>query len=207
MFTGIIRYLGEVMKLQTVPGGKRLQIKADSGILSRLEKSITSVAINGSCHTVEEFDTKQFSVFSSFETLKKTNLNELSSGDFVNLELPLTIGSFLDGHLVQGHVDGVGRISSIQRKGEAYLYRFTAENSLVRYLVEKDSIAIDGVSLTLFNISDGSFQVAVIPETVENTALSKKKEGNSVNIEINVFAKYSFKFSKERNAKFEEIFQ
>ncbi len=194
MFTGIIRYTGQITGIKSVTQGKRLQIKTDSALTAKLEKGISSIAIDGSCHTVEEFDKNTFTVFSSFETLQKTTLASVKSGGLVNLELSLTPDSLLDGHIVQGHVDGTGRISSIRKKGEAYLIRFTADHSLLKYLVEKDSIAVDGVSLTLFNIDESTFQTAVIPETAINTTLLKKPEGSLVNIEVNILAKYAKKF-------------
>lgn len=202
MFTGIIRQTGKINIVKSVSKGKRFTISTSGEIISRMETGITSVAIDGACHTVEEIKGKEFSVFSSFETLKKTAIGNLTKGDTVNLELPLTPQTLLDGHLVQGHVDGTGRVTSISKQGEAFLYRFSADHSIIKYLVEKDSIAVDGISLTLFNIDDSSFQVAVIPETIKKTSLSLKKEGSAVNLEVNIFAKYSFKFSKERAEKF-----
>lgn len=206
MFTGIIRYMGEIVQIQNSGQGKRLLLKADDELVSKMEKGITSVSIDGACHTVEDFGSGRFTVFSSFETLLKTTTGSLSKGSLVNLELPLTPVSLLDGHIVQGHVDGVGNISSIQKKGDASLFRFSADHKIIRYLVEKDSIAVDGISLTLFNSDDSSFQVAVIPETIIKTTLSRKREGDPVNLEINIFAKYAEKFLKEKNNKFESFF-
>lgn len=205
MFTGIIRHTGKVIRIASAVKGKKIVLSAPSEAIAKMETGITSVAIDGACHTVEEIKGKEFTVFSSFETLKKTTLGSLSRGDIVNLELPLTPQTLLDGHLVQGHVDGIGNVSSVSKQGEAFLYRFTADHSIIKYLVEKDSIAVDGISLTLFNIDESSFQVAVIPETVKKTSLSLKKEGRAVNLEINIFAKYSMKFSKERSEKFESL--
>ena len=205
MFTGIIRYTGKITAIKSSPKGKRLTISSAEELVSRLETGITSVAVDGACHTVEEIKGRDFSVFSSFETLKKTTIGKLSRGDTVNLELPLTPQTLLDGHLVQGHIDGMGNITSISKQGEAFLYRFAADHAIIKYLVEKDSIAVDGISLTLFNIDDSSFQVAVIPETIKKTSLSLKKEGSAVNLEVNIFAKYSLRFSRERAEKFESL--
>lgn len=198
MFTGIIRYTGKIINSRPVDAGKRFKIKAGEGLLHKMEEGITSVAIDGACHTVESKDAESFSVFSSFETLKKTTIGNLTRGRIVNLELPVTPQTLLDGHLVQGHADGVGVIAGVHKKGEAFLLRFSAPSEIFQYLVEKDSIAVDGISLTIFDISDGTFQTAVIPETIEKTSLGRKKEGNAVNLEVNLFAKYSFQFLKEK---------
>ncbi len=196
MFTGIIRYSGEIALIKNVSQGKRLQIKSGSEFLSELEKGISSVAIDGACHTIEETDKLSFTVFSSFETLDKTTIGTLRQGNKVNLEHSLTLQSFLDGHIVQGHVDGTGRIRTMQKKGEAWQISFTADRSITRYLVEKDSIAVDGISLTMFGIDESGFQVSVIPETGVKTSLLLKHSGDPVNIEINIFAKYAGKFLK-----------
>jgi len=197
MFTGIIRFTGEIIGIQSFSHGKRLQIKAEEVFIKQLEEGISSVSIDGACHTVEKIQGNSFIVFSSFETLRRSTIENLKKGSRVNLELPVTPESFLDGHIVQGHIDGIGRISSIQKKGETYLYRFLTENSILKYLVEKDSIAIDGISLTIFDIDSSSFRVALIPQTMKHTTLCSKHEGDTVNIEINVMAKYAEKFFKK----------
>ncbi len=194
MFTGIIRYTGEIALVKSISRGKRFTITADGGFLAGLEKGISSVAIDGACHTIEQSDSNSFTVFSSFETLGKTTLGSARPGTRVNLENSLTIQGILDGHIIQGHIDGTGRLLSREKKGEAYLFTFSAENPLIRFLVEKDSIAVDGISLTMFNVNETSFQVSIIPETVNRTALSGKKPGEKVNIEINIFAKYAKRF-------------
>ena len=113
---------------------------ANTDIVSKMEKGITSIAINGSCHTVEDINADSFVVYSSFETLKRTTTGELKSGDTVNLELPLTPQSLLDGHIVQGHIDGIGKIVSFKKEGEAYLYTFNAPSDIVGFLVETPDI-------------------------------------------------------------------
>ncbi|MCX7821153.1 MAG: riboflavin synthase [Brevinematales bacterium] len=195
MFTGIIRYIGELKKSNAVSGGKRLLISiSDKEFLGNLEEGITSIAINGVCHTVEKIESGGFFVFSSFETLERTNIGELRQGEIVNLELPLTMNTLLDGHLVLGHIDGVGEIINIEKVGEAYKYRFRTDENIFSYLVEKDSLAIDGISLTIFNIKNRNFEVAIIPETINKTNLKYKRVGSIVNLEINIFAKYGKKF-------------
>jgi riboflavin synthase len=207
MFTGIIRYTGDIREIRRAGDGKHFVIQAPETVLTLLETGITSVALDGSCHTVEEKSADSFSVFSSWETLKRTTLDTRKSGDRLNLELPLTPSTLLDGHVVQGHVDGVGRILSVKRKGEAFHYRFSAGKELAVYLAEKDSIAIDGISLTLFDIDGDAFSVAVIPETANKTTLGDKSEGAPVNLEVNVFAKYAMTFAgrkADKNKKIED---
>jgi riboflavin synthase len=206
MFTGIIRYTSKIINIQNANQGKRFWIQADKDITSRLEAGITSIAIDGVCHTVEDHTTENFTVYSSFETLSKTTVGDLKRGGLVNLELPLTPQSLLDGHIVQGHVDGIGTIASIRQKGESRLIRFSSCHSITRYLVEKDSVAVDGISLTIFNVDEDSFQTAVIPETIQKTTLLKKKEGSPVNLEVNILSKYILKFTKEKDEKFKNFF-
>jgi riboflavin synthase len=193
MFTGIIRQTGKVISMKQSGDGKRLTISAPGEFLSKIEKGITSIAIDGACHTAEAFDGAGFTVYSSFETLRRTTIGALKPGAAVNLELPLTPQSLMDGHIVQGHVDGIGKIVSAEQKGESRLYTFSLPKELVFYLVEKDSVAIDGISLTVFEIRDTQFKVAVIPETIANTGLPDKAPGDPVNIEVNILAKYAAK--------------
>lgn len=202
MFTGIIRHTGEITSVQKEKSGKRFFVSAPDEILSQAEEGITSIAVNGACHTVEKLEKGRFSTFSSFETLKKTTMGTLKTGVRVNLELPLTLSTLLDGHLVQGHVDGIGKVVSIEKKGNAFHYRFSAPSEIFEYFVEKDSVSIDGISLTLFDLKKGAFSVAVIPETASKTTLGQKKPGADVNLEVNLFAKYArdFAISKEARA-------
>ncbi len=201
MFTGIIRYQGTIVQVKAASGGKRFVVETDPVVLDALEEGITSIALDGSCHTVERKEGSHFEVYSSFETLERTTLGEAGVGRKLNLELPVTPSSFLDGHVVMGHVDGVGRIVSIRSKGESALYRFSVPGGLALYLVEKDSIAIDGVSLTIFNIEGHIFSVAVIPQTLSHTTLVSKREGDTVNIEVHLLAKYGMEFARRQKKK------
>ncbi|MFN4216854.1 MAG: riboflavin synthase [Brevinematales bacterium] len=201
MFTGIIRYQGEIVQLKRVGGGIRFSIEAPQEVLDRLEEGITSIALDGSCHTVERKEGNRFDVYSSFETLERTTLGDARVGRRLNLELPVTPASFFDGHVVMGHVDGMGRLVSKKQKGESALYRFEVSRELEMYLVEKDSIAIDGISLTLFDIEGGQFSVAVIPQTLSHTTLATKKDGDKVNIEIHLLAKYHYDFVRRQENK------
>ncbi len=198
MFTGIIRHTGVIRMSRPVGQGRRWLIETTQDVIDQMEVGITSVAVDGSCHTVEKLDGLGFEVYSSDETLKRTTLGQAKLGSVMNLELPLTLQTLLDGHLVQGHVDGMGRIITVENRGESRRYRFEVPRELRKYLVEKDSIAIDGISLTLFNISGSTFSVAVIPETIRNTSLSAKKAGSRVNLEVNLFAKYADRFNGDR---------
>jgi len=198
MFTGIIKNIGVILNINNYNYGKRFIIETDKNFIEKLEKGITSVSINGACHTVEDVNNTEFSVYSSFETINKTNLKFLQKESNINLELPVTLSTFLDGHIVLGHIDGLSEIISISKKGEAYKFTFSIDNSLKKYLVDKDSIAIDGISLTIFDIRENTFNVAVIPETFNKTTLKYKKIGDFVNIEINIFSKYTYNLLKEK---------
>ncbi len=194
MFTGIIKYTGEIALVKSFSNGKRFKIITDHEFLAGLVKGISSVSIDGACHTIEEAGSNSFTVFSSFETLERTTMGTARRGGRVNLECSLSLQGLMDGHLVQGHVDGVGRILSREKIGEAYRFTFSAESSLTKWMVEKDSAAIDGISLTIFNVNGSSFQVSAIPETLNKTSLLNKTQGDKINIEVNIFAKYAKKF-------------
>lgn len=195
MFTGIIRHTGTVTKTAAEGEGKRFTIGVPKEFAASLEAGITSVAIDGACHTVERASADSFETFSSYETLKRTTVGSLKTGSRVNLELPVTMNTLLDGHLVQGHVDGAGRIVAVEQRGEARVYRFEADRGIADYLVEKDSVAVDGISLTIASLGETHFEVAVIPQTVKHTTLADKKAGSEVNLEVNLFAKYAKKFA------------
>jgi len=205
MFTGIIRYQGEIVAVKHATGGKRFRIRTVAEVVERLEAGITSIALDGSCHTVEQVEGDVFTVYSSFETLQRTTLGEAREGKRLNLELPVTPTTFLDGHVVMGHVDGMGRLLSISSRGESALYRFEVPQEIAIYLVEKDSIAIDGISLTIFDISEGAFSVAVIPQTLAHTTLVNKQKGSRVNIEVHILAKYGYMFASREKKRFERL--
>jgi riboflavin synthase len=149
-----------------------------------------SVAVNGVCLTITSFDTSSFSVDIMPETLKQTNLGLLSGGDMVNLELPLALGGQLGGHLVQGHVDAIGRVASVIGDGEAMLIIFEAPPEVMRYIVDKGFIAVDGVSLTVVTKNTSSFWVSVVDYTRRHTILGNRQVGDLVNLEVDIMAKY-----------------
>jgi len=184
MFTGIIEEVGRVV----AAGSGRLGIAAKQ-VLQGLEPG-GSMAVNGACLTVTSFDSQSFSVDVSEETLKRTNLGLLNPGVLVNLERPLVLGKPLGGHLVQGHVDGTGRLAGIIQKTGGAMFRFEAPPEIMRYLVEKGFISVDGISLTITDLDSSSFQVAVVDFTERNTILGNRQIGDPVNLEIDIIAKY-----------------
>ncbi|GAH85158.1 unnamed protein product, partial [marine sediment metagenome] len=169
MFTGIIEEIGRVISAQ--PGNL---VIAASDVLQGIEHG-ASMAVNGVCLTVTNFDSNSFSVDVMPETLKRTNLGLLCAGDGVNLERPLALGGRLGGHLVQGHVDDTGRVISVTWGGGAMLIRFEAPPQLMPYMVEKGFIAVDGVSLTIASKNTSSFQVSVVDYTRKHTTLGSRR--------------------------------
>ena len=184
MFTGIVEEVGYVQSVE--PGG--LIVRA-SEVMSDLKAS-DSINVNGTCLTVTSRDEHTFSVDVVPETLRRTNLGSLGSGDPVDLERPLAVDGRFGGHIVQGHVDATGTLDSISEEGDALLLRFQGPASIMRYVVEKGFIAVDGVSLTVVNCDDRSFTVTIIPFTRDNTVLGSKKVGEPVNLEADIIAKY-----------------
>ena len=193
MFTGIIEEVGKVTSVQP----KNLAIAA-SAVLGGMELG-GSIAVNGVCLTITNFNTNSFSVDTMPETLGRTNLGLLRVGDRVNLERPLALGSQLGGHLVQGHVDDTGRVASIKWSGGAIIIRFEASPEVMRYVVEKGFIAVDGGSLTVVARDTSSFQVSVVDYTQEHTTLGNRQVGDLVNLEVDIIAKYVEQLSQARN--------
>ena len=184
MFTGIVEEVGSVR----TAGDGRLVIGA-SEVLSDVKVG-DSIAVNGACLTVTTHDDSSFSVDVVPETLRRTNLGELEAGSPVNLERSMPAYGRFGGHMVQGHVDGTATIRSIEGEGDALMVAFDAPTSVMRYMVEKGFIAVDGASLTIVNCDNFSFSVTIIPHTLENTVFKHKKVGDSVNLEVDIMAKY-----------------
>jgi len=184
MFTGIVEEVGTVKAAQS---GK-LTISAKQVIESTNKGD--SIAVNGACLTVTELGDDYFSVDIMPETIRRTNLGMLSSGDPVKLERPLAVGGRLGGHFVQGHVDGMAKVISATQEGGAILLRFEASGEMMRYIVEKGFVAVDGVSLTVVEHDESSFKVSLVSYTLQNTNLGGKKPGDFVNIEVDIIAKY-----------------
>ena len=189
MFTGIVEELGTVGSIKS-----GVLIVDASLVLEDLDVK-DSICVNGACLTVTGLTGKGFQVDVVPETLRRTNLGELTSGSKVNLERSLQMGGRLGGHIVQGHVDGTGEISSIEEDGDAYLYSFVVSPELSRYIVQKGFICVDGISLTVVDCADDEFTVTLIPYTREHTVLGTKSEGNKVNLEADIMAKYIEKLS------------
>jgi riboflavin synthase len=177
-----------VARLERARTGARLTVETPRP-LARLALG-ESVAVNGACLTVTAIQGRRFRVDVSPETLRRTTLGRLAQGAPVNLERALRVGDRLGGHVVLGHVDGVGRVERIERDGDWLLYRFRAPRALVPYLVEKGSIAVDGVSLTVFACRGGHFTVALIPHTLAKTTLGTLRRGTGVNLEADVLLKH-----------------
>ena len=184
MFTGIVEEIGRVQSVSS--GGLVISVSRE---LADLRVS-DSISVNGACLTVTSRDEDSFSVDVVPETLRRTNLGALRAGDPVDLERSLAVDGRFGGHVVQGHVDATGAIESVAHEGEALLLRFRAPPSIMRYVVEKGFIAVDGVSLTVVDCDDRSFSVTVIPFTRDNTILGSKAAGDAVNLEADIMAKY-----------------
>ena len=187
MFTGIIESLGEVQQLERDRGN--LHISINSSITQEL-KIDQSVAHNGVCLTVVSLDGNAYTVTAIDETLQKTNLGELKVGDKVNLERAMVLGSRLDGHIVQGHVDQTGKCIAVLEKDGSWFFTFEYDATQNNVTIEKGSITIDGVSLTVVDSGKNTFSVAIIPYTYENTRFNRYKVGSTVNLEFDVIGKY-----------------
>ena len=188
MFTGIVEGLGKIKRL-TMKGADAV-LEIESGI-SLVDVNIgDSIAVNGACLTVTSKTEKTFIADVSAESLSKTTLRHLKSGEKVNLEKSLRVGGFVGGHFVLGHVDGTARILSRTQKSGSLILAVEMDEKLARYIVEKGSVAIDGVSLTVNKLEKGRFYVNMIPHTAAVTALEARKEGDWVNIETDVLGKY-----------------
>jgi riboflavin synthase len=187
VFTGLVADLGTVAEVHSTDDGVRLAIASEvAGELAEGD----SINVNGVCLTAIGPSGDRFGADVMNETLRRSSLAEVQPGSQVNLELPLEAHGRLGGHIVQGHVDGVGAIAAAREDGFARVLTISAEPEVLRYVVEKGSIAVDGVSLTVSRVDDGSFDVSLIPETLERTNLGKAMVGTPVNLEVDILAKY-----------------
>lgn len=192
VFTGIVEEIGRVISTGTGSLVVAAEQVAQGMALGQ------SMAVNGVCLTVTRFDSSSFSVDVMPETLNRTNLGGLLPGDRVNLERPLALGGQVGGHLVQGHVDATGKLAAAVPDGEALIITFEAPPEVMRYVVEKGFIAIDGISLTVTARSDSSFQVSMVDFTRRHTNLGERKVGDQVNLEVDIIAKYVEQFTQTR---------
>ena len=188
MFTGIIEEKGTLKSIQSDTQSARLTIRAQTVLKDT--KVGDSIATNGICLTVTDMTAETFTVDVMYETLRKSTLKHKRAGDTLNLERALTLKDRLGGHMMSGHVDGVGTLQSIRQEGIATVFTFKAQKALMRYVTDKGSIGIDGVSLTVASAQDTTFSVSVIPETKRETTLGGLTYGDEVNLEADMIAKY-----------------
>jgi len=187
MFTGLIADLGQITDLESSGDGVRLTVS--SSLASELSEG-DSVAVNGVCLTATAIQDSAFTAEVMNETLQRSSLSGARAGAEVNLELPLRASDRLGGHVVQGHVDAVGTVASVAQDGFARRLEIEAPAEVLRYVVHKGSVAVDGVSLTIAELGERSFTVSLIPETLERTSLGTANAGTRVNLEVDVLAKY-----------------
>lgn len=195
MFTGLVEDVGEVAAIDAGADGAKLVIATE---LADQVAPGDSVAVAGVCLTATEVGHGRFSADAINETLSRTSLGSLGRGDAVNLELAMKADGRFGGHIVQGHVDGVGSVAAIRADGDSTVVTIAAAPELLRYVVEKGSITVDGVSLTVARVDGGGFDVALIPETLTRTTLGAVTEGAAVNLETDIFAKYAEKLAVTR---------
>ena len=194
MFTGIIESLGKITNVKADRGNIDFTIESE---ISKELKIDQSVSHNGVCLTVTEKSDNTHTVTAVKETLDKSSLKNFSVDDLINLERAMKLGERLDGHLVQGHVDGVAKCISVSVNDGSWIYKFEFDIKNEMLLIEKGSICINGVSLTVFDIVKNTFKVTIIPYTYENTSFKKLKEGDIVNIEFDMIGKYLARFNKK----------
>jgi len=186
MFTGIVEETGEVVGVDVTEEGHRLRIRHGFDAVEHGQ----SISVSGVCLTVERFDADWFEVFLASETVAKTYLGDLDVGDTVNLERAMPADGRFDGHIVQGHVDGVATVDAVERVGDDWAFTFSLPPELRGYVVSKGSIALDGISLTVAERDEETVTVAIIPTTYDLTTLSAKEPGDPVHVEVDVVAKY-----------------
>lgn len=198
MFTGIVEEVGNVREIRKGQTSSFIEIQAKT-VLSDVHLG-DSIAVNGVCLTVTEFSADSFRADVMNETLNRSSLGSLRSGSHVNLERAMPANGRFGGHIVSGHIDGTGVITDIRRDGISVWYTIGTTAAVMRYIVEKGSVAIDGISLTVAKVTDSSFSVSIIPHTAEQTVLSYKKTGDTVNLENDIIGKYVEKLMNPQNS-------
>ncbi|MGI8860890.1 MAG: riboflavin synthase [Rubrobacteraceae bacterium] len=201
MFTGIVEETGRVMSLEQ---GGMARLVVASGLAGEDARVGDSISVNGVCLTVNEADGRTLVFYVMPETLRRTALGSLLEGNFVNLERAMAASSRFGGHIVQGHVDGVGEGLEIRPEGDAEIWTFTAPVEVLRYTVEKGSVCVDGISLTVASMDEESFAVSILPQTREKTNLRELGIGRRVNLEADVIGKYVERLLEPRISKFTE---
>jgi riboflavin synthase len=205
LFTGLIEGTGPVVL--TVEEGSMVRVGISAGRLVQDTRVGDSVSVNGICLTVNEISGEVLLFYAMPETLRRTALGELKERSIVNLERAMTPTSRFGGHVVQGHVDGVGEVLAIRPEGEAEIWEFSAPQPVLRYAVEKGSVCVDGISLTLVAVGESSFTVSVLPQTKETTNLRNLSLGDRVNLEADVIAKYVERLLRPLLGKGSQIFE
>ncbi|MDD6059373.1 MAG: riboflavin synthase [Ruminococcus sp.] len=198
MFTGIVEEVGTVREIRKGQTSSFIEIQAKT-VLSDVHIG-DSIAVNGVCLTVTEFSADSFRADVMNETLNRSSLGSLRSGSHVNLERAMPANGRFGGHIVSGHIDGTGVITDIRRDGISVWYTIGTTAAVMRYIVEKGSVSIDGISLTVAKVTDSSFSVSIIPHTAEQTVLSYKKNGDTVNLENDIIGKYVEKLINPQNS-------
>jgi riboflavin synthase len=198
MFTGLVEEVGRITSLEE---GEMLRLGISADRVTGGTRAGDSISVNGACLTVGEADAGTLTFFAMPETLRRTALNTLGEGSPVNLERAMAATSRFGGHIVQGHVDGVGEVLDVRPEGEAGIWTFAAPEAVLRYCVEKGSICVDGISLTIVSVENGSFTVSILPQTRANTNLGALGEGSRVNLEADVIGKYVERLLEPRMAE------
>ena len=198
MFTGIVRWVGTVESLNRTAEGGRLRVLAPSELAENLRVA-DSIAVNGCCLTVVKTEGAIFDMDLSGETLRRTSFGEMKAGTRINLEKPLAAGAELGGHFVQGHVDGVGRVTALKPEGENWWLSVRVPDAVARYVAMKGSVAFDGISLTVAGWREGVVDVAIIPYTYDFTNVKGMAVGDAVNVEADMLAKYVERLLEARN--------
>ncbi len=187
MFTGLVEEVGRV---ESIEAREMLRLSIVADLVTKDTRAGDSVSVNGACLTVGEADGRTLTFFAMPETMRRTALGTLREGTSVNLERAMATGSRFGGHIVQGHVDGVGEVLGVRPEGEAEIWEFGAPDEVLRYCVEKGSICVDGISLTIVSVLADSFTVSILPQTRASTNLRALRGGNRVNLEADVIGKY-----------------
>jgi riboflavin synthase len=198
MFTGLIEAIGEVREIRRAGSGAILTLRMPPSFTDC--RTGDSISVDGVCLTITGITGDLSTLDISAETLARSTLGNCKAGGMVNLERAIRLSDRLGGHLVSGHVDGTGILRRMERQGGSWLIQISLDTSLGRYLIQKGSIAVDGISLTINNCTEDSLSLAIIPETMRKTTLLKKKTGDAVNIEIDMISKYVEKFIDQREA-------
>ena len=202
MFTGLVEEIGTVKSISLQGNSGTISIKAD--VVTKGTKTGDSIAVNGVCLTVTSLSDDGFTADVMAETVRRSSLGALKSGDRCNLERAMAADGRFGGHIVSGHIDGTGRVSSVVREENAIWFTIEADSSLLDYIVEKGSVALDGISLTVAAVSSSDFKVSIIPHTQEATTLYLRKPGDIINIETDVIGKYVAKMMGREPAQYKE---